>query len=140
MSVPRLPRIKNPQDRQAALLRAFRAGATWPEATRAVGVSERTIRRWCEADPDFAAAIEAARDRPLAEVESTTLQQCLDPDPANNTLRMFFLKCRAPEVWNDKVNEPQPLPALPDVPPGVVAAFFAAIRQSQSSATQPDSR
>ena len=90
------------QDKKAQIVEAFKAGATWEEAARATGLSRSTLWRWSQLDPEFARAIEDAKAGPDAEVEAVTYANCLDPDPAHNTLRMFWLKCRKPDVYQDR--------------------------------------
>jgi hypothetical protein len=102
--MPDLPPTKKVEGQKEALLKSFGAGATWYEATRAVGISERTIRRWCDADPEFADAVAEARDRADSEVEFVTYRNCIDPDPAHNTLRTFWLKSRRPAVYGERAD------------------------------------
>jgi transposase-like protein len=92
------------KDRKELMLATLATGATWEEAAKRVGVSERTLYRWCAADEQLAALATEARDRADDQVEAVTFQKCLDPDPANNTLRMFWLKSRRPEVYRDKLH------------------------------------
>lgn len=87
--------------RRAKLIDCLSSGQTMEESARTIGVTSRTLRRWCDADPDLAERTADARCRADDEVEAATLANCLDPDPANNTLRMFWLKSRRPEVYRE---------------------------------------
>jgi hypothetical protein len=81
-------------DKKKLVIDKVREGCTWDEAAKAGGVHRVTIWRWTQADPEFAKAIEEAKAGPDAEVEAVTFANATDPDPANNTLRMFWLKSR----------------------------------------------
>lgn len=87
------------------MLAALAEGATWEEAADRVGVSERTLRRWCQADPELAKAAAKARDDADDMVEAVTFANCLDPDPSHNSLRMFWLKSRRPDVYREKAEQ-----------------------------------
>ena len=101
-------RLVRQKKRQA--LAKLREGCTWDEAAEAVGVGRATLFRWVNSDPEFAKGVEEAKAGPDAEVEAITYGNCTDPDPANNALRMFWLKCRKPDRYKDRVgidvNEP----------------------------------
>ena len=92
-------------EKKAKLVEAFGRGMTFLEAAQAVGVGTTTVRRWCDADPAFKAAVDDARDKSDDTVEAVTFANCCDPDPAHNTLRMFWLKSRRPEVYRDTVKQ-----------------------------------
>jgi AcrR family transcriptional regulator len=92
--------MSNPK--KARIVKVFEDGATFDQAAAAVGVSSRTIYRWCDGDPEFAEMVEEARDRADDAVESTVFRNCLDPDSAHNTLRMFWLKSRRRHVYGDQ--------------------------------------
>lgn len=89
-------------DRKPAVIEAFRRGGTWKEAAAITGLCTTTIWRWMQSDPEFAAALKEACFDADAEVEAVTFGNCIDPDPAHNTLRMFWLKCRKPNVYQDR--------------------------------------
>jgi hypothetical protein len=93
------------QDKKNKAIEALKAGATWTEAAAAVGVTRPTLWRWTQLDPEFAAAAEDARAGPDSEVEAVTYANCLDPDPAHNVLRMFWLKCRKPAIYQDRQHQ-----------------------------------
>ena len=90
------------QQKKAHALELFRGGCTWAEAASGTGVNRTTLWRWSQVDPDFASAITEAKADPDIEVEAVTFQQACDPDPANNTLRMFWLKSRKPRTYIDR--------------------------------------
>ncbi len=93
------------RDKKATILEAFRNGSTVAEAARAAGIGSKTIYRWAAADPEFGAAVEEARDMADDAVEAVTHRNTLDPDPAHNTLRMFWLKSRRREVYGEKITQ-----------------------------------
>jgi len=106
------------QDKKAAILEAFRNGSTVAEAAAAAGIGSKTVYRWAAADPDFGAAVEEARDMADDRVEAVTYRNVMDPDPAHNTLRMFWLKNRRREVFGEKIaqeisgKDGQPFPGV----------------------------
>lgn len=89
-------------DKKPDVLAAFAMGMSWREASEASGVAVSTIWRWAKDDPEFDAEIRAACADVDAEVEAVTFANCIDPDPAHNSLRMFWLKCRRPNVYQDR--------------------------------------
>jgi transposase-like protein len=96
---------KKPDPRHETMLAALREGMTWEEAADKVGVSDRTLYRWCAADEELAAAAAKAKSGADDLVEAVTFRNCIDPDPAHNTLRMFWLKSRRPEVYRDTTRQ-----------------------------------
>jgi hypothetical protein len=92
------------QEKKTRAIEEFRKGCTWAEVAAAIGIGRTTLWRWSQADSDFAAAIEDAHAGPDDEVEAVTFAQATDPDPANNTLRMFWLKSRRPAVYKERVD------------------------------------
>lgn len=130
-------------EKKRALLEAFREGMTVLEAARRVGVGTTTVYRWTGADPEFAAAVEDAKDRADDAVEAVTFTNCVDPDPAHNTLRIFWLKSRRPEVFNRpqqiQVTEQKQAPhAIPECDPRLVGADqHAALEGDQGSDADP---
>ncbi len=91
------------QDKKTKAIEAFRRGCTWAEAAQFADVSRTTLWRWSQLDEDFAASIDEAKAGPDSEVEAVTYANCLDPDPAHNTLRMFWLKSRVPQVYGERL-------------------------------------
>ena len=94
---------KNASDTHDAVIAAIESGCTMGEAAKVVGVNRTTLYRWMAADPEFADRVNAIRDDQDDQVEAVTLKNCLNPDPAHNTLRMFWLKCRRPSQYRDTV-------------------------------------
>jgi hypothetical protein len=88
------------EGRKLRLLERLRLGEPWAEAASAVGVCERTAANWRKKDPEYAAAVDAARDAAIAKVESTTYELCLNKDSRHNALRIFYLKAKA--GWKDR--------------------------------------
>lgn len=64
-------------------------------AAESCGVSARTIRVWRKKDPELDWMVREASCRATDQVEAMTYNKCLDPDPANNALRIFWLKTRS---------------------------------------------
>lgn len=95
--------LKDEKKRKARkpILMALAAGATLTEAADSAGISSSTIYRWCDADPELASAVAEAKSRADDRVENVAFRNCIDPDPAHNTLRIFWLKCRRPGVYRD---------------------------------------
>jgi hypothetical protein len=91
-------------DKKTRALEAFRQGCTWEEVATACNVSRTTLWRWSRSDDDFAAAIEEAKADPDIEVEAVTFQNACNPDPAHNTLRMFWLKSRMPRTYKERLD------------------------------------
>ncbi|HXI24951.1 MAG TPA: hypothetical protein VNG71_13895 [Pyrinomonadaceae bacterium] len=81
-------------DKKPEVIAAFAKGCSWREVAEATGISMMTIWRWAQKDPEFAKAIKDVGEDADAEVEAVTFRNACDPDPANNTLRMFWLKSR----------------------------------------------
>lgn len=79
---------------KAHAIAKFREGCTWDEVSEATGASRRTLFRWANNDPEFKRAVDEAKADPDLEVEAVTFQNACDPDPAHNTLRMFWLNSR----------------------------------------------
>lgn len=82
------------QNKKSLVIEHFQKGCTWAEAAEALGVCRSTIFRWSQSDPEFAKAIEEAKGSADNEVEAVTFANACDPDPAHNTLRMFWLNSR----------------------------------------------
>ena len=89
-------------DKKAHAIAKFAEGCTWREVAEAVGVHFTTIWRWAQRDPEFGKAIREAGEDADAEVEAVTFRNACDPDPANNVLRMFWLKARL--GYSDRVD------------------------------------
>jgi hypothetical protein len=81
-------------DKKTRAIEKFREGCTWEEVANAVGVARTTLWRWSRTDEEFASAIKDAKADPDLEVEAVTFMNACDPDPAHNTLRMFWLNSR----------------------------------------------
>ncbi len=81
-------------EKKPLVIQKFSEGMTWREVAEACDLSLSTIWLWAENDPEFKAAIKAAGESADSEVEAVTFRNACDPDPANNTLRMFWLKSR----------------------------------------------
>lgn len=105
-------------DKKARLIEAFGRGLTWREACKEVDIAMSTLWRWTQLDPEFHRAMKDACAGPDHEVEAVTYQNAIDPDPAHNVLRMFWLKSRMPNKYKDRqevsVDRAVPVVILPD--------------------------
>lgn len=72
----------------------FKEGFTWVETAQSLGIGVATLFRWASSDPEFRAAVDEAKSDPDGEVEAVTFANACNPDPAHNTLRMFWLNSR----------------------------------------------
>ena len=97
------PKKKDP--RHEKIVAALAEGLTWEQAAERIGIARNTLWRWCQADPELAAAAAEAREQADVEVENLTYLNCLDPDAAHNTLRMFWLKSRRPAVYRETTRQ-----------------------------------
>lgn len=93
-------------ERQERLLGYLRSGMTLEEACPKIGVSSRQVRKWRNANPDLDDAVLDAMCLIDDSVERITYLNCIDPDPAHNTLRIFWLKSRRPEVYREQAKPP----------------------------------
>lgn len=91
------------ENRKIRLLERLRLGEPWAAATRAVGVCERTATNWRKKDPEYAQAVDAARDAAIATVENKMYDLCLKDDSGYNALRIFYLKVKA--GWKDQAGK-----------------------------------
>jgi len=96
------------QDKKTHALEHFAKGCTWGEAAAACGVNRTTLWRWAESDPDFRKAIDDLNANADTEVEAITFDLACDPDPAHNTLRMFWLNARKGYKSRSEVNNINP--------------------------------
>lgn len=86
-------------------------------ACKLVGLGRRTVYEWKEADPVFAARMEAAQDRGTDALEDEAVRRAVEgvDEPVfyqgavagyvrrySDTLLMFTLKGRRPDKWKDR--------------------------------------
>ena len=90
------------ENRRAEFLQAVRQGVTLEDASAILGVTSRTVRRWREADSELDELVLDAMSGADDCVEAATYKQCLDPNPANNAVRIFWLKSRRSDVYGDR--------------------------------------
>lgn len=69
-------------------------------AARATGVSHYTPYTWMQSDPEFAEAVEAARDYWADQLELETYQAA----QRNDVLKMFLLKAARPHKYRERVD------------------------------------
>lgn len=84
------------------VVQAFELGHTVEGAARLAGVNPQTIHRWMNEDERFGQRCIEAKDRADDRVEAVTYNLACDPNPANNGIRVFWLRCRRPEIYADK--------------------------------------
>ena len=96
---------KKDDPRRKRVLNALAKGATLEVAAEKAGVNSSTVRRWRQSDPEFAEAVRDAMYDQDDAVEAVTYRNCIDPDAAHNTLRMFWLKSRRPEIYREQVHQ-----------------------------------
>lgn len=90
------------QEKKGELIEALKAGYTLSDACRVAGVGRTTVWRWRQVDPELDEAIQFVMDDQDDQVEAVTFRNALDPDPAHNTLRMFWLKSRRRETYGER--------------------------------------
>ncbi|OXJ16327.1 hypothetical protein [Burkholderia sp. HI2500] len=76
-------------------------GATDVELARFFGTTDRTIRTWKQQHPEFAEALEQAKEVADAQVVGALYTNAL---AGNVTAQIFWLKNRQPGKWRDKVD------------------------------------
>jgi hypothetical protein len=83
------------------LLEIVASGRSLTAAARAVGMSRRSLFDWKTADPEFAAALDAAYDEGTDRFADALLERALLPE--HDALAIFLLKQRDPERFNRKM-------------------------------------
>jgi hypothetical protein len=76
-------------------------GATDVELARFFGTTDRTIRTWKQQHPEFAAALDQAKEVADAQVVGALYSNAIG---GNVTAQIFWLKNRQPGKWRDKVD------------------------------------
>ncbi|MDN7489500.1 terminase [Burkholderia sp. AU45274] len=76
-------------------------GATDVDLARFFGTTDRTIRTWKQQHPEFAEALEQAKEVADAQVVGALYTNAL---AGNVTAQIFWLKNRQPAKWRDKVD------------------------------------
>ncbi|QQK04772.1 terminase [Burkholderia anthina] len=76
-------------------------GATDVELARFFGTTDRTIRTWKQQHPEFAEALEQAKEVADAQVVGALYTNAL---AGNVTAQIFWLKNRQPAKWRDKID------------------------------------
>lgn len=82
------------------LLDALRSGASVTAACRVVGVPRRTAYQWREDDENFAAEWADALEEGTDALEDEARRRAME---SSDTLMIFLLKGRRPEVYKDRV-------------------------------------
>ena len=81
-------------DKKARAVELFNKGCSWREVAEGIPCALSTLWVWSKQDPEFNRAIRQAQADPDHQVEAVTFHNACDPDPAHNTLRIFWLKSR----------------------------------------------
>ncbi|MCA8326176.1 DNA-packaging protein [Burkholderia cepacia] len=76
-------------------------GATDVDLARFFGTTDRTIRTWKQQHPEFANALDQAKEVADAQIVGALYTNAL---AGNVTAQIFWLKNRQPAKWRDKVD------------------------------------
>lgn len=97
--------VQNAHIKMAAVLKSLRRGATVQEACAAANLARNTFYRWKKLDPDFAAEVDESDKACIDAVEGVVYKNALasEFDPRYQGSAFFFLKCRAPERWSERL-------------------------------------
>lgn len=98
-------------DEKKAVLGALEEGETWEAASLRSGYSYRTVHRWMDDDPDFAAAATKAR-KVGRSLRAGVIERALfagaaqaAEDPRFTTAAIFALKNLRPDEWRDEQHQ-----------------------------------
>jgi len=91
--------IRTPKNRQK-FLKHLSSGASVGASARAAGFGRRTAFEWKADDPDFAAAWEEAYEDATENLEDAARTRALEK---SDSLLMFLLKARRPEIYRERV-------------------------------------
>lgn len=88
------------EDRKAAFLLAFRELCNISVSAEIVGIDRGTVYNWLDADPDFRAGFEKAREVGTELLEDVAWKRAQD---TSDRLLVVLLKAYKPEKFGDKV-------------------------------------
>lgn len=86
--------------RKSEFLKAFSKVKFQGDACAAIGLSRRTVHRWRESDPEFAADYNEVNTELTEIYEKKLLQLGVEKDEVAAVI--FALKCRNPEVYSER--------------------------------------
>lgn len=93
------PRLSLKEVRQLRALKAFAIGGHVGNACKAAGVKYSAWYRWIDEDPDFARALEQAKDMLADEIEGVAITRAKE---GSDTLLLALLKALKPEKYREK--------------------------------------
>ena len=73
-------------------------------AADATGVDRVSVWRWRAHDPDFAAAYESVLEQTTEDLEAAAVRRATRRSEPSDTLLIFLLKARRPDVYRDRVD------------------------------------
>jgi hypothetical protein len=91
--------IRTPKNRQK-FLEHLSTGASVCASARAAGFGRRTAFEWKADDPDFAAEWEEAYESGTESLEEVARARAMEK---SDSLLMFLLKARRPEIYRERV-------------------------------------
>ena len=91
--------IRTPKNRQK-FLEHLSTGASVRASARAAGFGRRTAFEWKADDPDFAAEWEEAYESGTESLEEVARARAMEK---SDSLLMFLLKARRPEIYRERV-------------------------------------
>lgn len=82
-------------------LAAFELNGIVSYACKAAGVPRSTVYLWREQDPEFARAMEEAKEVAIESLEAEAIRRATNADDASDLLLMFMLKAARPEKYRE---------------------------------------
>ena len=92
------------QPLKKAFLRQLRRLHYLQPAADATGVDRATVWRWRAHDPDFAAAYGTVLEQTTEDLEAAAVRRATRRVEPSDTLLIFLLKARRPDVYRDRVD------------------------------------
>ena len=92
------------QPLKKAFLRHLRRLHYLQPAADATGVDRVTVWRWREHDPEFALAYASVLEQTTEDLEAAAVRRATRRYEPSDTLLIFLLKARRPDVYRDRVD------------------------------------
>lgn len=89
---------------QKRFLNAYAVGGSIARACRQVKMARANPYRWAEANPEFRAALEEAREVGIQRLEDWALERAMDDMNPSDRLTEFLLKSLRPAVYRERVD------------------------------------